>query len=227
MGWWQRPRSPASARRWGWMVLSWPAPSIGEGSALACAVLQQRVWLGLGRPSAEGLAWPGPSFSGGSGLAWAAIPPTPPSNVFQDRGTRCTSRRLRPLHPARRRSRACVGASAALPHLPPSMGQGQSLIVVSEFFSRISGGSGTEASRSHRASIASHRGSIADPSRIHRVSIASHRASIAHPSRIQEVCLATALAPAPGFPGGLRAWGTSPRGALPQGRLGGCHWRRR
>ena len=209
------------------------------------------------------LFWLAPSFGGGSALAYAVVPTCPPSDVFQNRGTRCTPgggcapctllgemrttlstgptlrrfwvqggtlyprRGLRPLHPARRRSRACVGASAALPHLLPSMERGQPLIVVSEFFSRISGVSGTEASRSHRASIASHRGSIADPSRTHRASIAYPSLAIAHPSRLQEVCLATAFAPAPGFPGGLRAWGTSPRGALPQGRLGGCHWRRR
>ena len=49
-------RTSASARRWGWMILSWPAPS----------------------------------FSGGIGLACAAIPPAPPSDVFQNRGTRCT-----------------------------------------------------------------------------------------------------------------------------------------
>ncbi len=36
------------------------------------------------------LLWPTPSFSGGSGLACAAIPPAPPSNVFRNRGTRCT-----------------------------------------------------------------------------------------------------------------------------------------
>ena len=33
------------------------------------------------------LLWPAPSFNGGFGLACAAIPPAPPSNVFQDRGT--------------------------------------------------------------------------------------------------------------------------------------------
>ena len=53
---WQGPRTPASARRWGRMVLSWLAPSISKGSGLACA----------------------------------AIPPAPPSNVFGNRGTRCT-----------------------------------------------------------------------------------------------------------------------------------------
>ena len=47
------------------------------------------------------LLWPAPSFNGGFGLACAAIPPAPPSNVFQDRGTPPVPRRgLRPLHPA-------------------------------------------------------------------------------------------------------------------------------
>ena len=36
---WQGPLTPASARRRGRMVLSWPAPSISEGSGLACAVV--------------------------------------------------------------------------------------------------------------------------------------------------------------------------------------------
>ncbi len=60
-------RTPASARRWGRMGLSWPAPSFGEGSGLACALLRRRVWLGLRR-----------------------CPTCPPSNVFGNRGTRCT-----------------------------------------------------------------------------------------------------------------------------------------
>ena len=34
--------------------------------------------------------WPAPSFSGGIGLACAVVPPDPPSNVFRNRGTRCT-----------------------------------------------------------------------------------------------------------------------------------------
>ncbi len=38
-GGWQGPRTPASARRWGRMVLSWRAPSIRGGSGLACAVV--------------------------------------------------------------------------------------------------------------------------------------------------------------------------------------------
>ena len=42
---------------------------------------------GLRLPSAEGLAWPAPSFTGGFVLAYAAVPPTPPSDVFQNRGT--------------------------------------------------------------------------------------------------------------------------------------------
>ena len=33
---------------------------------------------------------PAPSYSRGTGLACAAIPPAPPSNVFENRGTRCT-----------------------------------------------------------------------------------------------------------------------------------------
>ena len=36
------------------------------------------------------LSWRAPSISGGVGLACAAIPPAPPSNVFRNRGTRCT-----------------------------------------------------------------------------------------------------------------------------------------
>ena len=36
------------------------------------------------------LLWPAPSYSRGTGLACAAIPPAPPSNVFGNRGTRCT-----------------------------------------------------------------------------------------------------------------------------------------
>ena len=36
---WQGPRTPASARRWGRMVLSWLAPSISKGSGLACAAI--------------------------------------------------------------------------------------------------------------------------------------------------------------------------------------------
>ncbi len=39
MGVWQGPLTPASARRWGRMVLSWRAPSISGGSGLACAVV--------------------------------------------------------------------------------------------------------------------------------------------------------------------------------------------
>ncbi len=42
-----------------------------------------------------------PMGKDGFGLACAAIPPAPPSDVFRNRGTRCTPRRgLRPLHPA-------------------------------------------------------------------------------------------------------------------------------
>ena len=52
-------------------------------------------------PGRRVLLRPAPSFRGGSGLACAAIPPAPPSDVFQNRGTRCYLRRgLRPLHPA-------------------------------------------------------------------------------------------------------------------------------
>ena len=52
-------------------------------------------------PGRRVLLRPAPSFRGGSGLACAAIPPAPPSDVFQNRGIRCYLRRgLRPLHPA-------------------------------------------------------------------------------------------------------------------------------
>ena len=57
-------RTSASARRWGWMILSWPAPSFSGGIGLACAVLQRRDWLGLRR-----------------------CPTGPPSDVFRNRGT--------------------------------------------------------------------------------------------------------------------------------------------
>ncbi len=70
-GGWRGPRTPASARRWGRMVLSWPVPSISGGAGLACAFHQRRVWLGVRPPSAKGLAWRAPSISEGSGLACA------------------------------------------------------------------------------------------------------------------------------------------------------------
>ena len=88
-----------------------------EGLVAACALLQGRVRFGLRRyparsalrrfpeqgdsPCTPGggcapctplgtrmvLLWPAPSFRGGTGLACAAIPPAPPSDVFQNRGT--------------------------------------------------------------------------------------------------------------------------------------------
>ncbi len=75
---WQGPLTPASARRWGRMVLSWRAPSIRGGSGLAGALHQRRVWLG-GRHCPTG----------------------PPSNVLGTGGLPLYPRRgLRPLHPA-------------------------------------------------------------------------------------------------------------------------------
>ncbi len=48
-------------------------------------------WGGGGvLPGRMVLLWPAPSFSGGSGLACAVVPPAPPSDVFRNRGTRCT-----------------------------------------------------------------------------------------------------------------------------------------
>ena len=47
--------------------LAWRAPSFNEGAGLACALLQRRGWLGVRR-----------------------CPTGPPSNVFRNRGTRCT-----------------------------------------------------------------------------------------------------------------------------------------
>ena len=162
------------------------------GIVLACALLQRGDWLGLRRPSAGGLAWPAPlsrphrppTFLGTGGLAappggtsnslhppWrdeegAVVPPSPPSDAFGNRGTRCTPgggcapctllgemrkapsfhlahrptllgtggltilpRKQRPLHPARRRSRACFGASGRFPACPRVRVRGQSLIV--------------------------------------------------------------------------------------------------
>ena len=104
MGGWRGPRTPASARRWGWMVLSWPAPSISGGSGLACAVIPPAppsdvFWYRGSRCApgggwatctllGEGVwLWPAPSFSEGSGLACAASAPAPPSDVFRNRGT--------------------------------------------------------------------------------------------------------------------------------------------
>ena len=57
--------------------------------------------VGGALPGWRVLLWLAPSFSGGSGLACAAIPPAPPSNVFQDRGTPpVTPGGAAPLHPA-------------------------------------------------------------------------------------------------------------------------------
>ena len=52
--------------------------------------------VGVGVAGGEGergrmvLAWPAPSISRGIGLACAVVPPSPPSNAFGNRGTRCT-----------------------------------------------------------------------------------------------------------------------------------------
>ena len=55
-----------------------PAPCLGNGGfVLACALLQRWGWLGVRR-----------------------CPTGPPSNVFRNRGTRCTPAGAAPLHPA-------------------------------------------------------------------------------------------------------------------------------
>ena len=107
-----------------------PAPCLGNGGfVLACALLQRGDWLGLhrcptGPPSnvfgnrgtppvpPAGAAPPAPCLgNGGFVLACALLqrwgwlgvrrcPTGPPSNVFRNRGTRCTPAGAAPLHPA-------------------------------------------------------------------------------------------------------------------------------
>ena len=76
-----------------------------DGLVLACALHQRRVWLGVRR-----------------------CPTGPPSNVFRNRGTRCTPRRgLRPLRPAWGTSSSSFFTLARpdpLPSLPPTTGAG-------------------------------------------------------------------------------------------------------
>ncbi len=92
---------------------------------------------GVAPPGRRVLLWPTPSFGGGSGLACAASPPTPPSDVFRDRATRCPpSGGCAPctLLEERRRRRFLtwrVGmlpnqgkGKDPLPNLPPSTGAG-------------------------------------------------------------------------------------------------------
>ena len=95
MGMWQGPRTPASARRWGRMVLSWRAPSFSGGIGLACAVVPPAhppTFLetgGLPLYPRRGCApapclgsgvlfWRALSISEGSGLACAVVPPDHP-----------------------------------------------------------------------------------------------------------------------------------------------------
>ncbi len=64
----------------------------------------------------------------------------PPTFLGTGGAPPCTPRRgVRPLHPARRRSRACVGASGRFPACPRVRVRGQSLIVCVARSSRISG----------------------------------------------------------------------------------------
>ena len=87
-------RTPASARRWGRMVLSWPAPRFGGGSGLACAVV----------PPAHP-----PTFLETGGLP-----------LYPRRGLRpCTL-----LGERREVSFAHRGRRGTLPSLPPRMGVG-------------------------------------------------------------------------------------------------------
>ncbi len=121
---WRGPRTPASARRWGRMVLSWLAPSISKGSGLACAAIPPAyppTFLetgGLPLYPRRGLRPLPPAWRDEEGTV---VPPSPPSNAFGNRGTHHTPAEATPPAP-------CVGTAGGQGRFltfPRVRGQGQ------------------------------------------------------------------------------------------------------